>query len=136
VGAVARSAVVLLNVGDAVPVVFVLPSAAIGVMVGGIAGATARPWRGAVIGALLSAVIFELFMLPCVSLLGALGGVIAEDADGKFFRKTLFYAMQMGVAGALAGYIGGLVGRAKDRRESLHDPANDQRNSGGGPEGQ
>jgi len=114
IGAVARSVVVLINLGDGVPLVFILPSAAIGVLVGGIAGGTGRPLVGALVGAILSAVVFELFMLPCASLVGTFGNFTgAQDAERKFLRETLVYALEMGVAGAVAGAIGGLVGRAK-----------------------
>lgn len=123
IGAVARSAVVLVNLGGDVPLVFLVPSAVIGIFVGGIAGGISRPWWGAALGALLSAVVFELFMLPCVSLMGTLGDITGEQgAQGIFLQVTLWYALQMGVAGALAGGIGSTVGWAKDRRQASDQP--------------
>lgn len=112
IGAGARSAVLLLNLGQPGSLVFVLPSAAIGVLVGLIAGATARPLAGALIGAVLSAIVFELFMLPCASLIGTFGAFTGNKAAGAdFLRQTLIYALEMGVAGLLAGGIGGWAGR-------------------------
>ena len=118
IGAGARSAVVLLNLGDFVPLVFVLPSAAIGVLVGLIAGGMSKPLVGALVGALLSAVVFELFMLPCVSLIGTFGSITGEkNAAGDFLRKTVIYALEMGVAGALAGGIGSWMGSQSEKKE-------------------
>jgi hypothetical protein len=123
VGAVARSAVVFLNLGGDVPLAFLVPSAVVGVLVGGIAGATGRPWWGAGLGGLLSAVVFELFMLPCISLMGMLGEATGDEAaQGTFLKMTLSYALQMGLAGALAGGIGGAVGRLLDRRTPGNQP--------------
>ena len=123
VGAVARTAVVFISVGGVVPLVFVLPSAAIGLLVGAIAGALARPWLGAILGFVLSAVIFELFMLPCASLIGVFGQLTGnEHAESKFLGQTLVYMLEMGVAGALAGLIGGLVGQWNDRQQSTDAP--------------
>lgn len=116
IGAGARSAVVLLNLGAGVPLIFVLPSAAIGVLVGLIAGGTAKPLVGGLVGALLSAIIFELFMLPCASLIGTFGSITgASDAEGKFLRQTAIYALEMGAAGFLAGSLGGWMGRRAEQ---------------------
>ena len=116
IGAGARSAVGLLNLGEGVPLVFVLPSAAIGVLVGLIAGATAKPLVGALVGALLSAIVFELFMLPCASLFGTFGSISGDkNAEGKFLRATVIYALEMGVAGLLAGGIGGWMGSREEQ---------------------
>jgi hypothetical protein len=116
IGAGARSAVVLLNLGESVPLVFVLPSAAIGVLVGLIAGGTAKPLVGALVGAVLSAIVFELFMLPCASLIGTFGLIGGDkDAEGKFLRQTVIYALEMGVAGLVAGGIGGWIGSRADQ---------------------
>jgi hypothetical protein len=103
----------LLNLGAQVPLVFLLPSAVIGILVGCIAGGTGRPLRGALLGAVLSAVVFELFMLPCASVLGRFGSITGDqDAEGKFLRETLVYGLEMALAGALAGGIGGLLGKS------------------------
>jgi hypothetical protein len=124
VGAVARSAVVLLNLGHDVSPLFVFPSAAIGLLVGLIAGATARPLVGAVVGALLSAIVFELFMLPCASLIGTFGDLTGNDgAQGEFLRKTAVYALEMGVAGFLAGGMGGWVGSRALAAQSIASEA-------------
>lgn len=118
IGAGARSAVVMLNLGEGVPPVFVLPSAAIGVLVGLIAGGMSKPLVGALVGALLSAIVFELFMLPCVSLIGTFGSIAGEtNAAGNFLRNTVIYALEMGVAGALAGGIGGWIGSQSEQKE-------------------
>lgn len=114
IGAAARSAVVLLNLGAGVPMIFVFPSAAIGLMVGLIGGGTGKPLLGSVLGGVLSAVVFELFMLPCASLIGTFGSFTGNnDASDKFLRDTFVYTLEMGVAGALAGGIGGWLGRCK-----------------------
>lgn len=125
VGAIARSAVVLLNLGDQVPVVFILPSAVIGIFVGLIAGGIGKPVWGAVVGAILSAVVFELFMLPCASLIGTFGSLTGDQqAQNKFLRGTLIYAIEMGIAGLLAGGIGGWLGcRADKAEQKLSDQA-------------
>ena len=84
---------------------FLIPSAVIGLLVGVIAGATGKPLRGAAIGAVLSGVVFVLFMLPCVSVIGFL-----SPQDGReFLSGTLPYALQMALAGAIAGGAGGAV---------------------------
>jgi hypothetical protein len=119
VGAIARSAVIFANFGTETPLMFVLPSAAIGILVGTIAGALARPWIGALVGAILSAVVFELIMLPCISLVGTLGEITGKkDTDHGFLLATLMLAGEMGIAGALAGLIGGFVGRMSNKLPS------------------
>jgi hypothetical protein len=118
IGAVGRSVVMWLNLGQGVPQVFLLPSAAIGVLVGVIAGATAKPLVGALIGALLSAIVFELFMLPCASLVGTIGSMTGDkNAEGNFLQETVIYALEMGLAGFLAGGIGGWVGGNSEQRK-------------------
>jgi hypothetical protein len=110
IGACARAAVVFLNLGHAggaLPAL-ALPSAGIGLLVGAIAGAIGRPLLGAVVGAVLSGVVFELFMCACASVIGT----FSQKAGGDFLSQTLIYALEMGAAGALAGGIGGLVGMA------------------------
>jgi hypothetical protein len=109
VGGLARGAVVLLNFGTRpggfVP--FALPSATIGLLVGGIAGAFCRPLLGAVVGAVLSGVVFELFMTAGASMLGYFNPQRGTD----FMAETLIYGLEMAVAGALAGGVGGLIGK-------------------------
>jgi hypothetical protein len=114
-GAAARAAVVWLNLGTESPAVFVLPSAAVGVLVGLIAGGMMKPVMGAIVGAVLSAVVFEMFMLPCASLIGTFGSITGDQqAQGKFLQATLIYALEMGLAGALAGGIGSLAGNRRE----------------------
>jgi hypothetical protein len=114
VGALARAAVVLLNVGDGPGLGFLaLPSAGIGALVGAVAGATGRPLRGAVVGAVLSGVVFELFMFACAS---AIGHFDPEGAR-KFLGATLVYALEMAAAGALAGAAGGAAALAAYGRD-------------------
>jgi hypothetical protein len=109
VGFIARGAVVVLNFpvsGHALAFI-ALPSAMIGALVGGIAGATGRPLRGALVGAILSGVVFEAFMLTCASLIGQ----FSPQEGSNFLADTLKYGLEMGIAGAVAGGIGGWVGR-------------------------
>ncbi len=106
VGAAARAAVVWLHLGPNMPRAFFIPSAAIGLLVGAIAGGLGRPVRGMIAGFLLSAVVFELFLLPCASLLGIFGGA---GAGQQFLWESLRYALEMGAAGALAGLAGGFA---------------------------
>lgn len=109
IGFVARGAVVLLNLGGAVGPfgMLALPSAGIGALAGAIAGATGRPLRGALVGAILSGVIFEFFMFACASLIGG----FSQKASGDFLTQTVVYGLEMAIAGALAGGIGGAVGK-------------------------
>jgi hypothetical protein len=117
VGCVGRSAVVLLNMpaGAVGEPMLALPSAGIGLLVGAIAGAFGRPVLGAGVGAVLSGVVFELFMFACASLIGS----ISQRASSMFLSETLVYGLEMAAAGALAGGIGGLVGRASDTATRL-----------------
>lgn len=111
VGVVARGAVVVLNLHpDQSFAMIALPSAAIGALVGGIAGATGRPIRGALVGAFLSGVVFEAFMLTCASLIGQ----FSPEGAGDFLNVTLKYGLEMAVAGAIGGGIGGQVGSSRD----------------------
>jgi hypothetical protein len=110
-GAFARGAVVLLNLwahGADRLAAFALPSAGIGLLVGGIAGATGKPLLGAIVGALLSGVVFEFFMCACASALGGREG-------GRVLSDTLIYGLEMALAGALAGGLGGAAGRKQDK---------------------
>jgi hypothetical protein len=109
VGAGGRALVVLCWLGPGAGII-ALPSAAIGLLVGAIAGALGRLVRGAVVGFVLSAVIFELFMFACASALGDLSGIFGhKDAANKFLAEVLPYSLLMGLAGAAAGGIGGAV---------------------------
>jgi len=120
-GALLRGLVVMLNLGAEAPVMFAIPSAAIGVLVGIIAGATGQPLRGALVGAVLSAVVFELVMMPCFALAGLLDEINADLSTSRLFLRSLLYAAEMGVAGALAGGLGGWAGR---RRAALTGTGN------------
>ena len=108
--AIGRSLVVFSVIQEPA-VILMLPSAAIGLLVGAIAGAIGRPVVSAVVGALLSAIVFELFLLPCVSLIGAFGDITGNaNADSDFIRSTLKYLIGMAVAGGIGGGVGGAVG--------------------------
>jgi hypothetical protein len=122
VGVVARGAVVVLNIHlDQSFAMIALPSAAIGALVGGIAGATARPIGGALVGAFLSGVVFEVFMLTSASLIGQ----FSPQGGGDFLRDTLKYCLEMAVAGAIAGGIGGQVGSSLDAARGGMKPSDD-----------
>lgn len=69
---------------------------------------------GALTGALLSGVVFELFMVSCASLIGTISQKHAED----FIWATAIFALEMGAAGLLAGGIGGWVGYINERSPS------------------
>lgn len=115
VGAVGRALVCYGWLGPTAGL-FVLPSAGIGLLVGAIAGSLGRPLRGALVGFVLSAFVFELFMCAGASLLGDVARVFGEqDAGTKFLSEVLPYMLLMGVAGAAAGGIGGAVGNASLR---------------------
>jgi hypothetical protein len=86
-----------------------LPSAAIGLLVGAIAGAMGKPLRGAVVGFALSAVVFETFMCACASALPTEGILGRPNAGMAFLTEMLPYTLLMGLAGAAAGGIGGAV---------------------------
>jgi hypothetical protein len=110
VGCIARASVILLNLGEAaekVSAVVALPSAGIGLLVGAVAGAFGRPFLGAAVGAVLSGVVFELFMCACASLIGRFD----QQGGDRFLSQTLNYGLEMAVAGGLAGGVGGLVGK-------------------------
>jgi hypothetical protein len=110
VGGLARGAVVLFHLGTA-SFVLALPSAAMGALVGAIAGASGRPARGAAIGAVLSGLAFELFELSCASLSGAVALLLGDPNAPTDFMTGLFpTALQMALAGAIAGGAGGAVG--------------------------
>jgi hypothetical protein len=102
VGAVGRYLVALGGLlvdgaGHEAPLI-ALPSAAIGLLVGAIAGALGKPLRGAVVGFVLSAFVFEIFLLPTLA--------------GALLWKALPYMPLLGLAGAAAGGIGGAVAGA------------------------
>jgi hypothetical protein len=107
-GAVLRGSVIPLHLmalgaPAALPAALFVPSAVLGALSGGIAGATGHPGRGAVVGALLSAGIYLAFWVSCLSLLsGCLSD--SEQAQGWVV------AVEMAVAGAIAGAVGGLAG--------------------------
>jgi hypothetical protein len=124
VGFLARGAVVLLNVPpDTRALAFMaLPSAVIGALVGAMAGASGRPVRGAILGAILSGVVFEAFMLSCASVIGT----FSQPAGPEFLMSTFGYALQMAVAGALAGLAGGAADastRTTEVSKSSNPPA-------------
>jgi hypothetical protein len=121
VGAAGRAFVLLgwiaVSVGYVEGSMFIaaLPSAGIGLLVGAIAGALGKPLRGAVVGFVLSAFVFELFMCACASALPT-GGILGQpNAGWDFLLRALPYMLLMGLAGAAAGGIGGAVGIAAQK---------------------
>jgi hypothetical protein len=117
VGAAGRALVVLCWLGPGA-IIFALPSAAIGLLVGAIAGALGKPVRGAIVGFVLSAVVFELFMFACASVLGDMGSIFGgKDAGTTFLTQVLPYTLLMGLAGVAAGGIGGAVGSAARKND-------------------
>ncbi|WP_153555726.1 hypothetical protein [Roseimaritima sediminicola] len=113
VSAVSRVGVVLFFFPELIvnPIVL-LPSAGLGVLVGMIAGALRPPLIAAGTGALLSAIVLELFILPCASLLGAFGSLLGDDRAGHdFLIQTSIYLVGMGIAGAVGGGVGSLIGQ-------------------------
>jgi hypothetical protein len=119
VGCVGRAVVVAINIPDGALFPFALPSAFIGLLVGGIAGAFGRPLLGAAVGAVLSGAAFELFMLSCASLIGA----FSQTAKANFLSFTLLYGLEMAVAGAIAGGVGGLVGQLSRKNDAIDSAA-------------
>ena len=115
VGAAGRALVVFCCLGSNAGIL-ALPSAGIGILVGAIAGSLGKPLRGALVGFVLSAFVFELFMCACASVLGDITRIFGEkDAGTKFLTEVLPYTLLMGVAGAAAGGIGGAVGSAAQK---------------------
>lgn len=134
-GALCRAVVVWANLGIGISITFVLPSASIGVLVGLIAGGTGRPLRGLLLGGILSGLIFELFMLPCASLIGTFGSLTGDASmQGEFLRRATLYALEMGLAGAVAGGLGALAGQAYDRRQIRADDDLSAPNPAKGPD--
>jgi hypothetical protein len=116
--AIGRSLVVLSMIQKPV-LILMLPSAGIGLLVGAIAGAIGRPLVSAVTGALLSAIVFELFLLPCVSLIGTFGDLSGNtNAESEFVRSTLKYLIGMAVAGGIGGGVGGAIGRLNGKAQT------------------
>lgn len=121
VGAVGRALVVIGWLGPAALIV-ALPSAGIGLLVGAIAGGLGKPLRGALVGFLLSAFVFELFMFACASALGDVAQLWGEKDKGRMFlTEVLPYTLFMGLAGAAAGFIGGIVGREGRKNDQPAD---------------
>jgi hypothetical protein len=117
VGGIARGSVVLLNIESASEGLWrmALPSAGIGLVVGAIAGAVGRPLPGAVVGAVLSGVVFELFMCAFASIIG----VFSPKTGDEFFLATLRIGLEMAAAGAVAGGVGGWVGKLSGGKAPL-----------------
>ena len=129
--AVCRGGVVLLNVAlhvseelQPTAIWFALLSAGIGLVVGALAGMFSGPWRGALVGALFSGFLFELFMLPCAFACEMIGGLTGEKGAGvKFLAGVWPYLLEMAAAGAVAGAISGIVGKMdlKNSVQSLQE---------------
>ncbi|QDS95089.1 hypothetical protein FF011L_38730 [Roseimaritima multifibrata] len=112
--AIGRSLVVVWALGEPAWI-FMFPSAGIGLLVGAISGSIGRPLLSAIIGALLSAIVFEFFLVPCVSLVGVFGNSTGNnDAASDFMFSTLKYLIGMAVAGGIGGGVGGAVGRLSE----------------------
>jgi hypothetical protein len=111
VGGVGRATVAALHMQEISRglVVPLLIAALVGMIVGGLAGATGRPLLGAVAGAVLSG-LATLALLPAVAFLYLLGAV------------TLPSLLESLVVGGLAGGIGGLAGQMASARRSTLDP--------------
>lgn len=106
-GALIRGGITLFHLreGEAFGVLGSLPSAGIGFLCGAIAGATCRAWLGAIIGAVLSAGVFGLFVIPFAYLFAQF------NAAEKVTEFTWPLFIQKAIAGAVAGGVGALVGR-------------------------
>ncbi len=106
-GALIRGGITLFHLrgGEAFGVLGSLPSAGIGFLCGAIAGATCRAWLGALIGAVLSAGVFGLFVIPFAYLFSHF------DATDKVTAFTWPLFIQKAIAGAVAGGIGAFVGK-------------------------
>lgn len=118
VAAVGRALVVLYWLGPGVGAFVALPSAGIGLLVGTIAAAPGKPWTGAAVGFVLSALVFELFLWSCASGVNMLGSLVGEERAGQdLLISVIPYMLLMGVAGAIAGGAGGAVGQARLRHK-------------------
>jgi hypothetical protein len=108
IGAVIRGAFTFLNLQDAglFGLLSSLPSAGIGFLCGAIAGCFCHVWKGIFLGAFLSAGMFGLFVLPFAFLFHIF------DAVEKVGEFTWLYFVQKAIAGAIAGGLGGFVGRS------------------------
>ena len=99
VGGISRGAIAAVHLTDTSGDLgqLVLIAAALGIVIGGLAGATGRPLLGAVVGAALSGVVFAatVSVVWIFALVGA---------------GTLPRLLEILAAGALAGGIGGAVG--------------------------
>lgn len=111
IGGLARGTVVLFHTG-ASSFWLAFPSAGIGALVGAIAGASAQPRRGALIGGLLSAAIFGLLLLSGTFLMGRIDALLGEQGSGASFLKWgVPYLLEMTIAGAFAGWAGATAGK-------------------------
>ena len=102
VGALVRGGFTFYNLraGGELGLLAAMPSAGIGFLCGAVAGGFCRAWMGALLGAVLSAGVFALFLLPFAY-------VFSVERVGDF---TWYYLIQRAVAGAVAGGIGGWIG--------------------------
>jgi hypothetical protein len=100
VGGVSRAAIAAVHITDSSGDLrqLVLIAAAIGVVIGALAGATGRPLLGTAVGAALAGVVF-IVTLSAVWMFALIGA------------GTLPSLLEILAAGALAGGIGGAVGR-------------------------
>ena len=100
VGGISRAAIAAFHLtdtsGDLRPLVLI--AVGIGVVIGGLAGATGRPLLGAAVGAALSGVVFVVTVQVAWMVVWVGAG-------------TLPSLLEILAAGALAGGIGGAVGR-------------------------
>jgi hypothetical protein len=110
VGFFGMGAVILLNLGPyPLALLVALISAGIGLMVGFIAGEQGKPLPGAAVGFILSGVAFTLFWFTCAPFIFPFD---AGREDKDFLWSLLVFGLEMAVAGAVAGGIGGSVNQA------------------------
>jgi hypothetical protein len=115
IGGLLRGGLTFVNLGglgtssDAWPFLGVvsLPSLVIGAICGALAGCSRSPARGALWGAVLAALTFVAFAAPTALVAGFFG------AADKVEQFSLPYLLQRVVAGAVAGAVGVLAGRAE-----------------------
>ncbi len=116
VGGIGRVTVVGVHFPDSLgshyPVALI--AAAVGIVIGGVAGGTGRILFGAVVGAALS-ILFYLLGLPLTGLLALLGA-----ATPPVFWEVLAVGI---IPGAIGGAVGQIAakrnGRAADAKDSL-----------------
>jgi hypothetical protein len=124
VGFLVRGGITFYNLRGGAELGFLasLPSGGIGFLCGAIAGAFCRPWLGALLGTVLSAGVFGLFLLPFsyfFSLFLAASTVV--DFTSFFLQKAIAGA----IAGGVGGYVGSLIVASENNtRQPWEEPPN------------